>query len=494
MDAAGPSPKRRRSASPGVEEDGGCADYISALPDAVLGDIISLLPTKEGARTRILASRWRDLWLSAPLNLDCRELTAGRNEVRSDVVSRILSSHRGPGRRLYINTCIHWIPADTVEACLRSAALDNLEELDFINHLLEKPQRALILRFSPTLRVANIGGCNLSDVNFHELHLHFPLLKQLGLVNVMISESSLHSLIAGCPALECLLIDMCSGFRRIRINSPTIRCMAVREYGIPIESLLLEQIVIEKAPCLVRLLFERGSILQVTVLAAPKLETLGFISDKCRSGELSRLMIGSTVIQVCPMASQLHFYAQKNCLSPDLCTGLILWLSYLIKGLCVDNLITVVQTVKILALDMHNLSLDTVIELMRCFPCLEKLYIQSFQSRPGNLWRRKHRNLLKCFDMSLKTLVLQLYRGKKSQINFLTFFVLNAKVLESVTLGITTRNNNEKFLAEQRRKLELENRVSRDAQFHFRTGSCVRSSYDIKHIGDLDLTDPFAHM
>ncbi|KAF7070710.1 hypothetical protein CFC21_076188 [Triticum aestivum] len=460
MDAGGPSPKRRRPASPGVEEDGGCADYISALPDAVLGDIISLLPTKEGARTRILASRWRDLWLSAPLNLDCRELTAGRNEVRSDVVSRILSSHRGPGRRLYINTCIHWIPADTVEACLRSAALDNLEELDFINHLLEKPQRALILRFSPTLRVANIGGCNLSDVNFHELHLHFPLLKLLGLVNVMISESSLHSLIAGCPALECLLIDMCSGFRRIQINSPTIRCMAVREYGIPIESLLLEQIVIEKAPCLVRLLFERGSILQVTVLAAPKLETLGFISDKCRSGELSRLMIGSTVIQ----------------------------------GLRVDNLITVVQTVKILALDMHNLSLDTVIELMRCFPCLEKLHIQSFQSRPGNLWRRKHRNLLRCFDMSLKTLVLQLYRGKKSQINFLTFFVLNAKVLESVTLGITTRNNNEKFLAEQRRKLELENRVSRDAQFHFITGSCVRSSYDIKHIGDLDLTDPFAHM
>ncbi|XP_020193663.3 FBD-associated F-box protein At5g60610 isoform X2 [Aegilops tauschii subsp. strangulata] len=460
MDAGGPSPKRRRPASPGVEEDGGCADYISALPDAVLGDIISLLPTKEGARTRILASRWRDLWLSAPLNLDCRELTAGRNEVRSDVVSRILSSHRGPGRRLYINTCIHWIPADTVEACLRSAALDNIEELDFINHLLEKPQRALILRFSPTLRVANIGGCNLSDVNFHELHLHFPLLKLLGLVNVMISESSLHSLIAGCPALECLLIDMCSGFRRIQINSPTIRCMAVREYGIPIESLLLEQIVIEKAPCLVRLLFERGSILQVTVLAAPKLETLGFISDKCRSGELSRLMIGSTVIQ----------------------------------GLRVDNLITVVQTVKILALDMHNLSLDTVIELMRCFPCLEKLYIQSFQSRPGNLWRRKHRNLLRCFDMSLKTLVLQLYRGKKSQINFLTFFVLNAKVLESVTLGITTRNNNEKFLAEQRRKLELENRVSRDAQFHFITGTCVRSSYDIKHIGDLDLTDPFTHM
>jgi hypothetical protein len=46
------------------------------------------------------------------------------------------------------------------------------------------------------------------------------------------------------------------------------------------------------------------------------------------------------------------------------------------KGLSVDNLTTTVRTVKILAVDMRALSLDAVIDLMRCFPCLEKLYIQ----------------------------------------------------------------------------------------------------------------------
>uniref|UniRef100_A0A453JUP5 F-box/LRR-repeat protein 15/At3g58940/PEG3-like LRR domain-containing protein n=1 Tax=Aegilops tauschii subsp. strangulata TaxID=200361 RepID=A0A453JUP5_AEGTS len=47
------------------------------------------------------------------------------------------------------------------------------------------------------------------------------------------------------------------------------------------------------------------------------------------------------------------------------------------KGLRVDRLTTVVHAVKNLAVNMKILSLDTIIELMRCFPCLEKIYIES---------------------------------------------------------------------------------------------------------------------
>jgi hypothetical protein len=41
----------------------------------------------------------------------------------------------------------------------------------------------------------------------------------------------------------------------------------------------------------------------------------------------------------------------------------------------VDGLATAVRTVKALALDMEKLSLDKVVDLMRFFPCLEKLHV-----------------------------------------------------------------------------------------------------------------------
>ena len=90
---------RSQEQPPKAEEDGGrkLPDRLSDLPDAILGKIISLLPTKEGACTQVLASRWRRLWHAAPLNLDYRGLYFADFAVLPGV---ILSAHDGPVHRL----------------------------------------------------------------------------------------------------------------------------------------------------------------------------------------------------------------------------------------------------------------------------------------------------------------------------------------------------------------------------------------------------------
>ncbi|XP_047050578.1 putative F-box/FBD/LRR-repeat protein At1g66290 [Lolium rigidum] len=307
MEAGGSRSKRGRSVSPSKDEDGGGVDHISALPDAILGEIITLLPTKDGARTRILASRWRHLWRSAPLNLQGRSLInhPDKRGKFAGVVSRILSSHQGPGRRFCIpdghGRSIYGA-ATTMDAWLRSPALDNLQELDvWYDRCHQVP--ASTFRFSATLRVLAIGGCDLSKSSTVQ-GLGFPVLKQLGIECVIISESSIHSLIASCPVLECLSITYTYGFSCLRINSHSIKKIHIYGCGTdepeqtdPIE---LKELIIESAPCLEILQDICNDGLHASIVSAPKLETLGILNEHKRDGVdySTRLVFGSTVIQV----------------------------------------------------------------------------------------------------------------------------------------------------------------------------------------------------
>ena len=105
-------------------------DCISDLPDAVLGEIISLLPTKDCCRTQVLSIRWRPLWRAVSLNLDCRQLSLF-NEF--EIPRAIISSHQGSVQSLCIPSCYlskHTMPC-TVDAWLKSPEFTELQLLEF---------------------------------------------------------------------------------------------------------------------------------------------------------------------------------------------------------------------------------------------------------------------------------------------------------------------------------------------------------------------------
>jgi hypothetical protein len=85
--------------------------------------------------------------------------------------------------------------------------------------------------------------------------------------------------------------------------------------------------------------------------------------------------------------------------------------------------------------------------------------------------------------------VISTYIGLWSEVNFATFFVLNAKSLELMIFEVNSAN--EEFISKAQKKLELDNRASRGAQFRFTTDRCLRGRSDIDHVRDLDLADPF---
>jgi hypothetical protein len=263
-------------------------DLISRLPDDLLGTVVSLLPTKEGARTQALSRRWRPLWrsTSAPLNLVADSSLSGDN-ARVAVVSKILSDHPGPTRHFSLRIIsVHRFPAK-VARWFRSEALNGLEELSVTSQRIDRYQVPphVLNRFVPTLRVLMLDHCQFRDLVALPSFSH---LKQLILFDVIISEDSLQCMICGCTALESLWLR--NKFGRLCISSRTLR--SIKLYAFRAKG---AELVIEDAPCLERLLpnCPNDGPATIRVIHAPKLRILGFLSEG-----ISTLHLGSTVFQV----------------------------------------------------------------------------------------------------------------------------------------------------------------------------------------------------
>ncbi|CAM0954590.1 unnamed protein product [Alopecurus aequalis] len=467
--AAAPAAMRRESGGAGggrprkrARDCHGDGDLINKLPEDILGTIISLLPTKDGVRTQAVARRWRPLWRSAPLNLDASYSLCSNQFNRFSVISEILSVHPGPTRRFSFKRIrLHKAEerfaeqAAQIDSWFRSRALDGLQELNISFKLLDgtrKPEKRYplppsVLLCASTLAVARLTLCGFPKAKEITQSLSFPLLKQLDLCRVSISEDVFHRVISACPVLESLYLERLEDVGCFRISSATLRSV-----GLCSCFLGKGELVIEDAPRLERLLLPRPSRGRDTirVIRAPKLQILGLLSP-C----ISELQIANLVF----------------------------------KSLTPNSLKNTISTVKVLALEFPVPNLTAVVDVLRCFPCLETLHVIWPRYLKMPVTDGHEYDLLdpvKCLETHLKTLVLMNYEGNEQEVGFAKFFVLNATVLKEIRFRVSKKINKE-WLADQYRLLEVGTRASRDAKLEF-----VRSYSKFLDAHDLSSADPFA--
>ncbi|CAM0946650.1 unnamed protein product [Alopecurus aequalis] len=176
-------------------------DRISLLPDKLLGNIVSRLFVTEAARTAVLASRWRRVWLSTPL-----------------VLSDAYISPSGGSRPI----------TDSLARWLELLAAKGVQELVLLNRPLplDVPLPAALFSVT-TLTSLFIGLWKFPDVARFPRGTSFPHLRELGICSVVMEDGDIEAFVARSPVLNVLSIQGSNRGLRLRLVSQSIRCVQV---------------------------------------------------------------------------------------------------------------------------------------------------------------------------------------------------------------------------------------------------------------------------
>ncbi|KAJ1284156.1 hypothetical protein BS78_03G183300 [Paspalum vaginatum] len=420
--------------------DGEDEDRIGRLPDAICRNIISRLPTKDAARTAVLSSRWRHLWVSTSLVLD-----DGAGGLAPAAAAAALASHPGPVRSARLASSQDPEAVASVFASLAAKGVEDL--LVVVNGSWPVEWRVP----SDVLGCASLGHLWIGLCQFPDTSGVAPALlslHELGIVHSCAQDRDLHAVIPRCPELETLALVLTQDYPSfLHIWSGSLR-------GVVIWKSKLREVHLDDVPNLDRLLVEpiADAATHIKIIKAPKLRTLGYFDVG-----LHQLKIGNTVIK-------LETKVKPNAM---------------------------VRTLRTLALKVQ-FGVEDQVKLMpillKCFPCLETLYITSVPSEAPvsadrEFWDQV--GFTECVYSHIKKLVLEAVRGEDSELAFLNFVMGRAQILEDLLVLVDDSCSRDVVLG----RLSSEGCVSADARVVVeRQDSTV---WGFQSAMDLFQSDPF---
>ncbi|RCV29515.1 hypothetical protein SETIT_6G019800v2 [Setaria italica] len=388
----------RRGAA--ASKDG--VDRISGLSDALLRDIVSRLPFKDAARTSVLATRWRRVWLAAPLAVADAHLLDHWPPAPADApavtaaVSGALAAHPGPFRCAHLVSTRMDAYQPQLKRWLRILAAKGVQELVLVN----RPGPREVPLPDTLFRIANLTCLYIGFWKFpHASHLQgasFPNLRELGICSVVVKDGDIDSLVARSPLLEILNIQ--GSMKGLCLVGQSLRCVQIC-------ASMVESITLVSTPCLERLILwevraspnpASGLRTRIKIGTAPKLCVLGYLDPTQHL-----LEIGGTSIMpgIAPSASTI--LTSVKCLSLKVCFG---------------------------ANDAMK-----VPAFLKCFPNVEALHIMSAKcDEPAdklNLKFWQEVGPIRSVVLCVKVMTICEFRGGQHELAFLQFIYQNARVL-----------------------------------------------------------------
>ncbi|KAM0888581.1 hypothetical protein ACQ4PT_028270 [Festuca glaucescens] len=387
-------------------------DHITRLPDDLLRNIVSRLPVKDAARTTVLASRWRTLWLSTPLVLIDADLlpkgqwppTPANSPSITTAVSHILEAHLGPLPCVYLLCSRMSAYRAQLTRWLHILAAKGVQDLVLVNRPWPRdvPLPAKVFTIT-TLTLLYLGMWKLPDMAVLR-GVSFPHLRELGLCSVEMEQGDVDRLVMGCPVLEILNIQGCCGRMkglRIHLVSQSLRCVQICIS-------IVEKIDVVDAPCLDRLIIsgagspDRALPIRFRIGDAPKLHAFGFLDPRNHLLEIRDTMI-TAEMKVSRM--------------------------------------TMVTSVKFLSLNVrfgvHD-DIKLVATFLRCFPNVERLHITSEQCDQSaddlilKFWEES--GPIESVLSRINMMTFRDFRGEQSEVGFLEFFFQSARVLKTTVI------------------------------------------------------------
>ncbi|XP_049394890.1 putative F-box protein At1g49610 [Solanum stenotomum] len=213
---------------------------INKLPDAVLVKILSLLPTEEAFRTCVISKKWQTLsTLIYSFNFNCSEY---REREDLSFIHNALEHSRSSKIEKFeldLTECMDLCQLDynlkfdfdfLVNRCCRFAVKRNVENLVLGLYSPEECPLPESLYTCSSLITLDVTLC-CGFIN--DAVISWNSLKSITLGYVVFTDEDMVKLLSGCPSLETMELYRYDGFRRVEINSSTLKTLKLIDYGIP---------------------------------------------------------------------------------------------------------------------------------------------------------------------------------------------------------------------------------------------------------------------